>query len=153
MKKKRSFWPYIIAGFLAVVFLVNFTMLALAIKSDDGLTDPDYYEKGLFYTERLQAEKRLGWTMSFSFVDKPRAASPNRARVELAGGGAAVDGATVKIVLKRPATSRFDAGFEMKHTGNAYAGEILIPSGGLWDIDVVAEKDGRTMERVFRIKI
>lgn len=153
MDEKRSFWPYLIASFLAAVFFVNLTMLALAIKSDDGLTDADYYEKGLFYTSRLKAESELGWVVSFSFKDRAEAASMNPVEVGIMRDGEFVEGVSVKVVLKRPATSRFDAEFGLKESGASYKGDLLIPSGGLWDIDVVAEKNGKSMERVFRVKV
>ena len=153
MEKKRSLWPYMIAGFLAVVFLVNFTMLALAIKSDDGLTDPDYYEKGLFYTSRMKAETELGWKIGFSFKDGGAPASENTVRIEVTKDGAPVKGVAVRVVLKRPATNRFDAGFDLIESGGSYSGTVKIPSAGLWDLDVVAEKDGRSMERVFRVRV
>lgn len=154
MEKKRSLWPYLIAGFLAVVFLVNFTMLALAIKSDDGLTDPDYYEKGLFYTSRLKSEAELGWKIGFSFTNGASPASKNHpVRIEVTKDGSPVKGVSVRVVLKRPATSRFDAGFDFVESGGSYSGTVVIPSAGFWDVDVVAEKDGRSMERVFRVRV
>jgi len=153
MEEKRSLWPYLIAGFLAAVFFVNLTMLALAIKSDDGLTDADYYEKGLFYTSRLKAEGELGWVVKFSFKKRASAAKELPVEVEITRDGEPVEGVSVKVVLKRPATSRFDAEFGLRESGASYNGDLLIPSGGLWDIDVVAEKDGKSMERVFRVKV
>ncbi len=156
MEKKRSSWPYLISGFLAVVFLVNFTMLALAIKSDDGLTDSDYYEKGLFYTSRLKTEAELGWKIGFSFKDVASPASENTVRIDVTKDGSPVKGVSVRVVLKRPATNRFDAGFDLiesGESGGSYSGTVVIPSAGFWDFDVVAEKDGRSMERVFRIRV
>lgn len=153
MEKKRSLWPYLIAGFLAMVFLVNFTMLALAIKSDDGLTDADYYEKGLFYTSRMNAERELGWVVGFSFKEIPAAPSSNRVEVAITKNGEPVEGVSVRVILKRPATSRFDAEFALREAGASYGGEVVIPSGGLWEVNIVAEKNGRSMERVFRVKV
>lgn len=154
MKKKSSPWPIAIAASLAVVFIVNFTFLYLAVKTEDGLTDKNYYEKGLFYNSSLQDEKSLGWKIEVSFVNIPEVESSNGIMVNIRDtAGAPVGGALVKIVLKRPASDRFDRVFELVPAGSAYNGSISMPVPGWWDIEVKAKKDGKEMEKTFRIKV
>ena len=51
-------------AFFGVVFAVNGTMLALALKTNTGMVANEPYRKGLKYNERIAAEERqqaLGW--------------------------------------------------------------------------------------------
>lgn len=153
MKKKRSPWPFVIAGFLTVVFTVNFTMLALAIKSDDGLTDKNYYEKGLFYDSRLKTEREAGWDIELTLKKGELAGAPDMIEVGIKSNGTPVKGASVRGVLKRPATNRFDTVFGLSEDGSSYRAEVDVLAPGYWDIEVKAEKNGKSIERVFRVKV
>ncbi len=154
MKRTTSLWPWAIATLLGVVFAANFTLLFLAVKTDDGLTDEDYYVKGLFYNDRLQNEKRLGWRIEFSFDGTPRAGGPNGVRVYVRDkGGMVLEDARVRVVLRRPATDRYDRTFDLSPAGPYYSGEIAIPLEGFWDINVTVDRGGDGMEKTFRIKV
>ncbi len=154
MNKTRSPWPMAIATLLGVVFIVNIIFLFLAIKTDDGLTDEDYYVKGLFYNDRLQNERMLGWDIEFSFRDTPKTDGVNGIKVDVYDRtGTVLDGATVKVVLRRPTSDRYDKVFDLFPAGPSYNGEISIPLAGFWDINVTVNKDGNGMEKTFRIKV
>lgn len=151
---KKSPWPAAIITFFAVVFAVNFGFLYLAIATDDGLTDPDYYRKGLFYDRELRAERALGWQVGLTVEPAPGSVLKNRVRVEVTKkDGAPLEGAEVKVVFRRPATDDYDREFGLAPAGPAYSAEVTVPLEGYWDVVVVAGKDGHTMDRVFRIKV
>ena len=154
MKKARSPWPYAIAAFFAVVFTVNFTFLYVAVATDDGLTDPDYYEKGLFYQARMDEQKRLGWRIALDFEGPPAAGQGNAVTVDVVDAeGRALDGAEVTVVLRRPTSDRFDRAFELEGAGrSSYTGRIEIPLPGYWDVRVRAETEGGFVEKTFRIE-
>ena len=151
--QSKSRWPVIIIGSLAVVFFVNAFMLYMSLKTDDGLVNEDYYVKGLFYDEGLKGEKELGWEIGLSFTAPPSQTAPASVRVEISRDGEAVKGASVAIVLKRPATDRYDRAFALSPSGGAYAAEIEVPLGGLWDIEVSAGEGGKTMTKTFRVRV
>ena len=130
--------------------MANAVLLYVAVATDDGLVNEDYYTKGLFYDEGLKGEKALGWDIGFSFTSKASAA---RLMVVISKAGDAVRGASVSVVLKRPATDKYDRAFELSPSGEAYTAEIEVPLGGLWDIEVTAGEGGKSMVKTFRIKV
>lgn len=154
--KKRSAWPPAIAAFLSVVFAVNFMLLYLAFRTDDGLAEENYYEKGLMYNSALQNEKELGWDIEVSFDKTPGARDANGVIVRIYDkAGAGLDGAAVKVTLRRPTSDRYDRVFDLVRSGAgpSYSGAVAIPLPGIWDLRVTAGKDGREMEKTFRIRV
>lgn len=153
MSKARSPWPYAIAAFFAVVFTVNFTFLYVAVATDDGLTDPDYYEKGLFYQARMDEQERLGWRIALDFESPPVVGAENAVAVAVVDSeGHPIDGAEVTVVLRRPTSDRYDRAFGLEGPGRSYTGLIEIPLPGYWDVRVRAEADGKFVEKTFRIE-
>ncbi|MBI5903370.1 MAG: FixH family protein [Deltaproteobacteria bacterium] len=154
--KKRSAWPLTIAAFLGIVFAVNFALLYLAFRTDDGLAEENYYEKGLMYDSTLRNEKELGWDIELSFDGTSGAKPANSVNVRIydrAGGG--LEGAAVKVTLRRPTSDRYDRVFDLAGSGSgpSYSGAIAIPLPGIWDLRVTAGKDGHEMEKTFRIHV
>lgn len=154
MEIKKSPWPVAIASFLAVVFAVNFVFLYFAVTTDDGLTDERYYEKGLFYDDNHRDELELGWKLEVSFSRPPETVSENDLYVNIVNpDGSPVEGVVVNAILKRPATDRFDRPFAFVRSGPSYKGSVLFPMPGWWDIAVTAEKEGKMVEKTFRVKV
>jgi len=144
-------WLAAIIASLAVVFIVNSAFLYVAVATDDGLVDEDYYRKGLFYDRGLEGEKALGWDIGLSFAPGKAAGAPARISVEIKKAGDAVTGASVAVVLKRPASGGYDTALSLLPEAGAYTGEIGLPLEGLWDIEVKAGKGGQMMVRTFRV--
>lgn len=149
--KKRSPWPIAIIAFLSAVFVVNFSFLYLALKSDDGLADKDYYIKGLFYNNMVQDEKELGWRIRFNIERKDEGALISATVLD--AEKRPVDGVKLVTTLKRPATDRFDKEITLRRDGAAYVGYLKAPLPGYWDIEVKAKKDGRSVEKTFRVRV
>ncbi|HHL39224.1 MAG TPA: hypothetical protein ENJ37_01835 [Deltaproteobacteria bacterium] len=149
--RSGSFWPVGIAAFLGVVFVVNFTFISLAVVHDDGLTDEDYYRKGLFYDDRLRSERRLGWRVALSLEGAGETAGVE-VKVSRRGGGP-LEGAVVTVERRRPATDRYDELYELAGEGGLYGGVVDFPLRGLWDLKVTVEKDGEALEKTFRVEV
>lgn len=145
-------WLAAIIASLAVVFIVNSAFLYVAVATDDGLVDEDYYRKGLFHDKGLEGEKTLGWEIRLSFVPGETAGAQARIGVEIIKSGDAVKDASVAVVLKRPASNGYDRSLSLSPDGGAYTGEVGLPLEGLWDIEVTAGKGGQTMVRTFRVR-
>lgn len=152
--KKRSPWPYVLVGFLAVVVAVNMVFIYTALKTNDGLVDKDYYAKGILYNKTLEDEAALGWRIALKSTDGFKAESVNGLGISILGkDGLVLSGASVRVVLMRPATDRYDNEAPLEFDGAVYKGELYIPLTGLWDIKVIVEKDDNTVERIFRVSV
>lgn len=153
MNTSKSPWPKAIIAFFVVVFSANGFLIYQAISGFDGLTEENYYEKGLKYNDVIQQEKRIGWRIELSFTDDIKIGAENKAKVVIFDkSGAPVGGAKVRVVLRRPATDRFDKEFDLVPSGCAYHGTISVPVDGLWDLYVKAEKGADRMEKTFRLR-
>ncbi|MBI4948690.1 MAG: FixH family protein [Deltaproteobacteria bacterium] len=149
--KSRSRWPLAIGVSLSVVFAVNMAFLALAVWSDDGLVDNNYYEKGLKYGERLKEARELGW--SLRLIAEDNGAGIKEVTVALLDrDGRALNGAKVAILVMRPAKGGFDVVHELKNDAGLYKGRIALPLDGWWDFKVTATVDNGSVEKTFRLK-
>ncbi|MBI2413682.1 MAG: FixH family protein [Deltaproteobacteria bacterium] len=149
--KKGSKWPLAIGISLGVVFAVNIAFLSLALWSDDGLTDRDYYEKGLKYGERIKTERELGWTLRLSTVAGGTGIKDVKVSL-LDRDGGVIQGAMVTLLVMRPATGGFDAVHELKDEAGLYKGQVVLPLEGWWDLRVTATLGGKSVEETFRLK-
>lgn len=152
-KKKISPWPAAIVAFFSVIFIVNFTFLYFAVKSDDGLTDADYYRKGLLYNNKITEERMLGWNIELSFdgIPKPQG---NTVKVDIKDSeNRWVKDAEVMLFLKRPATNKFDSSVTLYLKDGSYSGIISIPLEGYWYMDVKAARSGKSIEKSFKVKV
>ena len=149
----KNRWLLAIIAFLTVVFMVNSALLYVAVATDDGLVDEDYYRKGLFYDKGLEGEKALGWDIGLSFVPGASFDAPARISVGITRLGDAVRDASVAVVLKRPASGGYDRSLKLSPSGQGYTGEVDVPLEGLWDIEVTAGKGGQSMVKTFRVRV
>lgn len=153
-EERRSPWPYAICIFLAVVVIVNLIFIYTAVKTNDGLVDEDYYEKGILYNKTLEDEATLGWQVVLNSTDELRAESINLLSVSvLDKDGLPLKDASVRVILMRPATDRYDKETSLVLSGAAYSGKLQIPLRGLWDIKIIVDKDGSIVERIFRVRV
>ena len=51
-------WPWIFMAPIATAMVVGFTMLGVAIKTNDGLVTDDYYRQGVLYNENKERDLR-----------------------------------------------------------------------------------------------
>lgn len=153
-KEKTSRWPYYIVGFFVVIFAMNAALIYFAYSSFSGLAVKDYYQKSYFYDAQRSAAKTLGWSVAmdiktplelnkdlpvfFSVLDK---------------GGAPIRGAAVFVTVRRLTTDRFDTRYELKETGAGYAGVLRLSGAGRWEIFVEAQKQGRQVEKRFKVRL
>lgn len=149
--KSRSRWPLAIGVSLSVVFAVNMAFLALAVWSDDGLVDDNYYEKGLKYGERIKEARELGWSISL-FAQDNGAGMKDVAVSLLDRDGRALNGAKVTLLAMRPAKAGLDAVLELKNDAGLYKGRLSLPLKGWWDFKVTATIDNMSVEETFRLK-
>lgn len=153
MNTKKSLWPKVIIAFFTVIFMANGFLIYLAVSGFEGLEEEDYYEKGLNLNDAIQQERRLGWKIELSFTDDLKIDAANNAKVVIFDKtGIPLGGAKVKMVLRRPATNRFDKEFEMITSGYAYHGAVILPLNGMWDISVKAERGTDRLEKTFRVR-
>ncbi|VAV83389.1 hypothetical protein MNBD_DELTA01-1397 [hydrothermal vent metagenome] len=152
--KKGLNWPLTIVVFFAVVFAMNSYLIYTAYKNFDGLTDENYYQKGLFYDANRSAAKKIGWSFALDFKDVPATKIDLPFVLRLRDKtGAPLLGASVVATLRRLTTDKYDDVYVLTETGEGYTGVMHVPLAGKWEVFVEAEKDGEKLVKHFEMTI
>ncbi len=149
MNEKQSAWksPWVIAWLALLLIFVGVSgfRIYLAIETNPGLVDKDYYERGRDYAQnRLKKMARdPGWKLS---IDAPRfvdVASPSVwtfSVTDKEGSPVTPDGVT--LYAYRPSDAKQDFSLPMQEIGpGQYRAEVSFPIKGAWDI-LVSVKNG-----------
>jgi len=153
----RSPW---VIGWVALVVLVlgvNLTMVYLAIVTNPGLVNEDFYDRGQHY-ERTMASKLAndpGWTMRLDLPESIRVNEPSRIRVLLTDkAGEPVSPDRVSFFAYRPSDKGqdFSAVMEEEAPGR-YGLQLSFPLVGFWDGLVAVTQGGEEFTLGERISV
>ncbi len=139
-------------AFFGVMLLANGAFVYFAISSFNGEETKDAYRRGLAYNARIAEDRELAgrrWQTSLSLQDSGVVSLKVRDRDD-----GAVPGLAVTVWLGRPATDRFDHGFELHETApGIYEAKAARMSDGNW-IGVVEGRRERSTgsDVVLRLK-
>jgi len=144
----KSPWIRGLIGMMSVIVMVNIIMITVAYKTSPGLVVDDYYEKGKNYNkslEKMAAQKALGWEAVLSAPERTEVGQITRYGVTLADSSRSpLSADKVEIYAFRPSdvSADFVAQMELKAEGQ-YAGDLMFPLPGVWDlvVDIVKGSD------------
>jgi len=143
---ERNPWLIGWIGSIAVVLCANATLVVLAIATQPGLVNPDYYERGR-RTERTivsRAAAAPDWTLNLDIPADLRARLPATIRfVAVDRRGQPVTPEAVTFFAYRPADATRDFSLPMQAEGRGrYAARVTFPLPGVWDTLVAARQNG-----------
>lgn len=150
--------PWVIGWITLVVIVlaVNITMITLAVTTNPGLVDKDYYEKGRNFErnvhKQIAARNALGWEGHLDISDDLHRnnASPIRFSV-VDDKGLPLSNLKVTLINYRPSDANADFTSVMKEfSPGQYAAEIKYPLKGLWETTLRVEHDGQPFDMVTR---
>jgi nitrogen fixation protein FixH len=152
----KSPWIRGLLAMMAVIVAANVTMITLAYKTSPGLVVDDYYEKGKNYNkslEKMAAQKALAWDVHLSNPEKIEAG-------EKTGYGLTILDKSrsplladkVEIYAFRPSDVAADFSAQMiAQAEGKYAGDMIFPLPGVWDLVVNIVKGDDQFEITKRI--
>lgn len=144
------FFPWFIAGGLAIVAAVNFGMVYTALHTFPGLAGDDGFDLSNHYDrviDRVAQQSALGWTVTASTdaAGHPRIVLTDRA-------GKALAGATFKAMAERPVGAPLTETLHFTETApGEYLGVETLPAKGQWDIQLSASAGADTVSTTKRI--
>ncbi|MCB1760684.1 MAG: FixH family protein [Gammaproteobacteria bacterium] len=149
MSDKQSAWrsPWVIAwvGILVAFVLVSGFRIYLAVQTNPGLVDENYYERGQEYEQnRLKRLARdPGWKMKLSEPPKIDIGKPGRFDFQVTDAtGAPITPDSVTFYAYRPSDAKEDFSLPMEVVGpGRYSAEVSFPLLGAWDI-LISVKNG-----------
>jgi len=153
----RSPWVIGWVGLVAVVLGVNLTMVFLAIATNPGLVNDDYYERGQHYEQTMMSRRARdpGWVLRTDIPADIKANERTTLRVFLvdkAGQPVIPDGVT--FFAYRPSDKAKDFSTPMVAEGDGrYAAAVSFPLFGAWDTLVAVEQGGEEYTTGMRIGV
>ena len=154
-RKGGSAWrwfPWALAGGMAVVFAVNGAMVAFAIGTFPGKAGSDGFDLSNHYDRVLETAERqaaLGWKLDATLdaAGRPVVTLTDRAGVPLAD-------ARVEIVAQRPLGEADRARLTLRAAGaGRYVAEGALPEPGRWDLTLSATAEGHTVAATRRVVV
>ncbi|MCF1182742.1 FixH family protein [Marichromatium gracile] len=132
----RSPWVIAWVGLIVVVLLVNLLMVYLAVATNPGLVNADYYERGQDYERTLVSRRARdpGWVMQADIppLQPGRVEAIRLFLVDRAGQPVEADAVTLHAY--RPADAARDFSVPMRREGaGRYVAEVAFPLPGVWD--------------------
>lgn len=129
-------WPWLFMAPIATAMVVGFSMLGVAIKTNDGLVTDDYYREGVLYNEntaRDELAKQLGIVGQLTMDEVTGDV------LLLLEFGQAVPVATINGALRSPTFARDDQTFTLTAIRAGYF-QASLPSmrPGAWNLELTA---------------
>lgn len=138
----RNPWVLGWISLVAVVLLVNITMISLAIYTNPGLVSEDYYERGRDHEQnvnnRLAARNALGWTFNADFPVSPVMNREETYRFNAVDrNGVPLSNARATLTAYRPSDAKADFSTDMHEiVPGVYEAKLNFPLKGLWEVTV-----------------
>lgn len=135
----RSPWPWILMAGPVIVIVAGVITTYLAISSNDGLVDDDYYKQGLAVnqtTARIRNAISLGLQ-----AELMQNAEGTRIRILLSGKPDTVLPDVLKLRITHPTRAGFDQNVRLETDGSGfYSGVLSARLAGRWHIALEDEK-------------
>lgn len=146
-KSSDRFIPWYVVIFFVAQAMLYAWFVNIAHRSYPGMVTERAYEKGLQYNtviSKAKLQEELGWktviTTAFSESGDARIMATLADR-----DGNPISGAQVALWLVRPAREGLDIKTVMRPTGKGiYTAVSALPARGLWEVRILAEKDGHS---------
>ena len=134
-----------------IVVVAGFVTAWLAIESNDGLVEDNYYKVGLAVNQQLQQKKlaaELGLRADLSFVEPG-----NQVRVVLSGIQSAAMPDSLQLKLIHPTRKGEDQQLQLQREGKQYVAQLpVLPGVGRWNILLEDPVAGWRMETIWDVR-
>ncbi len=149
-KKNKAFRsPYVwsVLALFAIVFTVNYGFITVALDTSPGLVTEKYYKYGLQQNKfdrqyRIQAER--GWKVDLQVDGDIQANQPRLITLVVTDKYTQpVSHGHAELRAYRPSDANADVLLTLKETENKgeYQAEIVLPTPGIWDMNLLFAKD------------
>ena len=128
-------WPWILMAGPVVVVLASLITMLIAMNTNDGLVEDDYYLKGLNIHQTIastQEAQKLGLKASLLFRDTGELSLTLES-----SDNTYVLPKTILVSLSHPTRAGLDQRAKIQQVaGNQYTGQLVIPRSGHWIVTI-----------------
>lgn len=142
--------PWVIAFILMAVIVVsvNILFIVASLVSNPGLVTNNYTKYGLQQyqmEERLREQSQRGWQVELRLPEQIQPYSEVPVSLHVRDRqGEAVDNARAEVTFFRPSDASQDLRFDfhsLHDQAGIYQTSIQLPVGGVWDMNILIERD------------
>mgnify|MGYP006269934465 CR=1 FL=1 len=134
-----------------IVVVAGFVTAWIAIKTNDGLVEDNYYKVGLAVNQQLHQKKlaaELGLKAELTFVEPT-----DQISVVLSGLQPAAMPETLQLKLVHPTRKGEDQLLQLRHQGKQYVAQLAnMPSAGRWNVVLEDPIAGWRMDTVWDLR-
>ncbi|MFO1346104.1 MAG: FixH family protein [Rhodocyclaceae bacterium] len=130
----REPWPWILMAGPAIVVVAGIATAWLAVRSNDGLVEDDYYKKGLAVSQQIARDQEAAG-LGLSGELMLGATSEVRLLLNARQGGLLSDSVALRVI--HPTRSGNDQSIVLTRDGSGfYSGRLSSPLSGRWHVQV-----------------
>lgn len=155
----RNPWVIGLGSAVLVVVVVNIIFITMAIATNPGLVEDNYYERGqdhaLILEKRIETRNRLGWQLKFEPAVEPVIGNQSRFHFTVVDrSGLPVSQATAQLNAYRPSDASADFSQPMEEfTAGLFSAVVTFPLKGHWDVTARVSKGDDSLELTQRIDV
>lgn len=155
----RNPWVLGILGLLLFVIAVNVGFITMAMRTNPGLVDNKYYDRGRDHEnnvmKKIAARNALGLEANFEVPEHIVLAQPNRFRfTAIDKRGLPFSKADISVVAYRPSDAAADFTVPMQDNSDGrYEAMMNFPLKGTWDLIVKVKRGEDVFELTHRISV
>ncbi len=155
----RNPWVLGWLGILITVITVNVIFIVTAFKTNPGLVDESYYEKGRYhdanYQKKMEARSRLGWNISLQTPETINLSTPGNYSVNIVDRvGNPLREATVTLQAYRPSDASRDLKTELEKVAEGvFQSKLALPLKGIWDINITVAQGEESLDISRRVTV
>lgn len=143
----REPWVWLLIALPASAVLGGIITIWIAVESDDGLVEDDYYKHGLEINRKLDRDKAAilyGLVVNLAISE-----GQNNIQISLDANDKFVSPSSIKLSFLHPTMKGQDRVMVLQSTGkNIYAGPVPSLIQGNWYLQIEAD-DWRLLEDIF----
>ncbi len=146
-KALKSKWVWAILGLFAIIFIVNYGFISVALKTSPGLVTEEYYKHGLQQNkvdEQYRAQAERGWKVQLVMDKKWPVNQPSTIQLIITDKySQPISGGHAEVTAYRPSDAQADIIKTLPETDTPgiYQAEITLPLQGTWDMNLLFSKD------------
>lgn len=150
----RNPWVLGWIALVTIVLLVNAAMITLAVLTNSGLVEEDYYEKGRDQERNIlkqrAARQALGWSFKLDVPDELILGQTHTLRFNVVDRlGLAVNDLNVEMQAYRPSDADADFRLTMQtFAPGQYQARALFPLKGVWELKLKVSQAGESYDLI-----
>ncbi|MDX1958509.1 MAG: FixH family protein [Leptospiraceae bacterium] len=147
----QFFLKILLVIFFSLLFIGTYITLKIAYKDYEGVMEKNYYEKGLNFEKEIEVQKKLlalGYRIEVENLESIKVGQKEIKLIVSKNNTTLTDVKSVKLLLEKPSTSKFNKDYTFKSTEKGvFTEKVEITSKGKWILSFYVELSEGILEQ------